>query len=112
MPKCHRSAPRPTLPFGRVSSFYEAEFCVEALNEVIHRFGAPEIRITDQGSRFKSFAWAGRLKRVGAITSMDGEGLYIGNFFIERVWRSLKYECVDLHKWEPTHRSRPGSAVG
>jgi hypothetical protein len=48
------------------------------------------------------------LKRVGAITSMDGEGLCIGNIFIERLWRSLKYECVDLHTWETDSQAKTG----
>jgi putative transposase len=84
----------------RISNTYEAEFCVEALNEAIRRFGPPEIMNTDQGSQFTSFAWTDRLKRVGARISMDGKGRCIDNIFIERLWRSLKYECVYLHAWE------------
>ena len=92
----------------RISNTYEAEFCVEALNEAIHRFGAPEIMNTDQGSQFTSFAWADRLKRVGARVSMDGKGRCIDNIFIERLWRSLKYECVYLHAWETGSQAKAG----
>ncbi|WP_420496767.1 IS3 family transposase [Szabonella alba] len=84
----------------RISNTLEADFCVEALNEAIHRFGAPGIMNTDQGSQFTSFAWTDRLKRVGTRISMDGKGRCIDNVFIERLWRSLKYECVYLHAWE------------
>ncbi len=60
----------------------------------IHRFGAPDIMNTDQGSQFKSFAGTDRLKRAGIRISMDGKGRCIDNVFIERLWRSPKYECV------------------
>jgi putative transposase len=92
----------------RISNTYEAEFCVEALNEAIHRFGAPEIMNTDQGSQFTSFAWTDRLKRIGAKISMDGKGRCIDNIFIERLWRSLKYECVYLHAWETGSQAKAG----
>ena len=81
----------------RISNTLEADFCVEALNEAIHRFGPPEIMNTDQGSQFTSFAWTDRLKQVGTKISMDGKARYLDNIFIERLWRSLKYECVYLH---------------
>ena len=71
------------------------DFCVEALNEVIHKFGPPEIMNSDQGSQFTPFAWTDRLKRVGTRIS-DGKGRCIDNIFIERLWRSLKYECIYL----------------
>jgi putative transposase len=57
----------------RISNTLEADFCVEALNEAIHKFGAPEIMNTDQGSQFTSFAWTDRLKRVGSRISMDAK---------------------------------------
>jgi putative transposase len=81
----------------RISNTLEADFCIEALNEAIHKFGPPEIKNTDQGSQFTSFAWTDRLKRVGTRISMDGKGRCLDNIFIERLWRSLKYECVYLH---------------
>ena len=90
----------------RISNTLEADFCVEALNEAIHKFGAPEIMNTDQGSQFTSFAWTDRLKRVGSRISMDGKGRCMDNIFIERLWRSLKYECVYLHAWETGSQAR------
>jgi putative transposase len=90
----------------RISNTYEAEFCVEALNEAIHRFGPPEIMNSDQGSQFTSFAWTDRLKQAGVKISMDGKGRCIDNIFIERLWRSLKYECVYLHAWETGSHAR------
>ena len=92
----------------RISNTYEAEFCVEALNEAIHRFGPPEIMNTDQGSQFTSFAWTDRLRSAGVQISMDGKGRCIDNIFIERLWRSLKYECVYLHAWETGSQARAG----
>jgi putative transposase len=92
----------------RISNTYEAEFCVEALNEAIHRFGPPEMMNTDQGSQFTSFAWTDRLKRAGVKISMDGKGRCIDNIFIERLWRSLKYECVYLHAWGTGSQARAG----
>lgn len=83
----------------RISNTLEADFCVEALNEAIHKFGAPEIMNTVQGSQFTSFAWTDRLKRLGIRISMDGKGRCLDNIFIERLWPSLKYECVYLHAW-------------
>ena len=92
----------------RISNTLEADFCVEALNEAIHKFGPPEIMNTDQGSQFTSFAWIDRLKRIGARISMDGKGRCQDNIFIERLWRSLKYECVYLHAWETGSQAKDG----
>ena len=92
----------------RISNTLEADFCVEALNEAIHKFGPPEIMNTDQGSQFTSFAWTDRLKRVGTRISMDGKGRCLDNIFIERLWRSLKYECVYLHAWETGSQAKVG----
>ena len=83
----------------RISNTLEADFCVEVLNEAIHKFGPPEIMNTDQGSQFTSFAWTDRLKRIGTRISMDGKGRCLDNIFIERLWRSLKYECVQPCRW-------------
>lgn len=90
----------------RISNTYEAEFCVEAFNEAVHRFGAPEIMNSDPGSQFTSFAWTDRMKRAGVRISMDGRGRCIDNIFIERLWRSLKYECVYLRAWETGSQAR------
>ena len=92
----------------RISNTLEAEFCVAALNEAIHKFGAPEIMNTDQGSQFTSFDWTDRLKRAKAKISMDGKARYLDNIFIERLWRSMKYECVYLHAWETGSQARAG----
>jgi putative transposase len=92
----------------RISNTLEADFCVEALNEAIHRFGPPEIMNTDQGSQFTSFAWTDRLRRSGVRISMDGEGWFLDNIFVERLWRSLKYGCVYLHAWERGSEAKVG----
>jgi putative transposase len=92
----------------RLSNTMEAEFCVEALTEAIQRFGVPEIMNTDQGSQFTSFAWTDLLRGAGVRISMDGKGRYLDNIFIERLWRTLKYECVYLHAWETGSEARAG----
>jgi len=92
----------------RISNTMEADFCVEALNEAIQRFGAPQIMNTDQGSQFTSFAWTDRLRQSGVRISMDGKGRFLDNIFVERLWRSLKYECVYLHAWETGSEARGG----
>jgi len=90
----------------RISNTLEADFCVEALNEAVHKFGSPEILNTDQGSQFTSFAWTDRLRRMGVRISMDGKGRFLDNIFVERLWRTLKYECVYLHAWETGSQAR------
>ncbi len=92
----------------RISNTLEADFCVEALNEAIVRFGPSEIMNTDQGSQFTSFAWTDRLRRSGVRISMDGKGRFLDNIFVERLWRSLKYECVYLHAWETGSEAKAG----
>ncbi len=92
----------------RISNTLEADFCVEALNEAIHKFGPPQIMNTDQGSQFTSFVWTGQLKRTGVHISMDGKGRFLDNIFVERLWRSLKYECVYLHAWETGSEAKAG----
>ena len=96
------------VPAWRLSNTLEADFCVEALTEAISRFGAPEIMNTDQGSQFTSFAWTSRLRQVGVRISMDGKGRCIDNVFIERLWRSLKHDCVCLHAWETGSQDKAG----
>ncbi|WP_237066705.1 IS3 family transposase [Loktanella sp. M215] len=92
----------------RISNTLDADFCVDALNEAIYRFGPPDIMNSDQGSQFTSFAWTDRLRRSGVRISMDGKGRYLDNIFIERLWRTLKYECVYLHVWETGSQARAG----
>ena len=81
----------------RLSNTLDAGFCVEALEEARTRHGQPEIFNTDQGSQFTGFAFTGRLRAAGVQISMDGRGRCMDNIFIERLWRSLKYEAVYLH---------------
>ncbi len=82
---------------GRLSNTLDAGFCVEALDEALTRHGQPEIFNTDQGSQFTGFTFTGRLQAAGVRISMDGRGRCMDNIFIERLWRSLKYEAVYLH---------------
>ena len=82
----------------RLSNTMDARFCVEALNEALARYGKPEIFNTDQGSQFTGFDFTGVLKDADVAISMDGRGRCMDNIFIERLWRSLKYEAVYLHE--------------
>jgi putative transposase len=82
----------------RLSNTMDTRFCLEALNEALDRHGKPEIFNTDQGSQFTSLAFTGVLKEAGVAISMDGRGRCLDNVFIERLWRSLKYEAVYLHE--------------
>jgi putative transposase len=92
----------------RLSNTMTADFCVEALEEALERYGAPEIFNTDQGSQFTSEAWLAPLKDAGVQISMDGKGRWIDNVFIERLWRSVKYEEVYLHAYENGSDARAG----
>jgi putative transposase len=89
---------RKVLSF-RVSNTMTADFCVEALEEALAKFGRPEIFNTDQGAQFTSEEWLNVLKDAGVAISMDGKGRWIDNVFIERLWRSVKYEEVYLHAY-------------
>ncbi len=80
----------------RLSNTLDVSFCTEALEEAIRRFGSPEIFNTDQGSQFTSEAFTGILNAHGIRISMDGRGRWMDNVFIERFWRSVKYEDVYL----------------
>jgi transposase InsO family protein len=82
----------------RLSNTMDACFCVEALNEALAGYGQPGTFNTDQGSQFTSFDFTGVLREAGVAISMDGRGRYMDNIFIERLWRSLKYEAVYLHE--------------
>ena len=92
----------------RVSNTIDVEFCLEALEEALARFGRPEIFNTDQGSQFTSPRFTGMLQEAGVRISMDGRGRWMDNVFIERLWRSLKYECVYLHAFETGSELRAG----
>ncbi len=86
----------------------DVHFCVEALEEAIAGYGAPEITSTDQGSQFTSQAFTGLLKEHGICISMDGKGAWRDNVFIERLWRSVKYEEVYLDAYDTVSDSRTG----
>jgi putative transposase len=92
----------------RVSNSMEADFCVEALEEAIARYGKPEIMNSDQGSQFTGFEWTQALKDAKVKISMDGRGRWIDNRMIERLWRSLKYECIYLNAFETGSQARTG----
>ncbi len=86
----------------------EVEFCLEVLEEAKARYGPPEIFNTDQGSQFTSPRFTSLLQQAGLRISMDGRGRWMDNAFIERMWRSLKYECVYLHAFETGSELRAG----
>ncbi len=80
----------------RLSITLKTDFCIEALEEALTRFGAPEIFNTYQGSQFTSMAFTAVLHREKIAISMDGRGVWRDNVFVERLWRSVKYEEVYL----------------
>jgi putative transposase len=84
----------------RVSISMSTDFCIEALEEAITKYGRPEIFNTDQGSQFTSAEFTNVLKANEIRISMDGKGRWIDNVFVERIWKSVKYEHVYLHAYE------------
>ena len=78
----------------RVSNTLETEACLEALDEALTRYGVPEIFNTDQGAQYTSEAFTMVLRAPGITISMDGKGRWVDNVFVERLWRSEKYEDV------------------
>jgi putative transposase len=94
----------------RVSNTLDPAFCVEALHEALSSFEAPEIFNTDQGAQFTATAFTDVLHDHGVKVSMDGKGRYIDNIFVERLWRSVKYEEVYLHAYENVAEARTGLA--
>jgi putative transposase len=92
----------------RLSITMEAGFCVEAVEEALARHGKPEIFNTDQGSQFTSAAFTGTLAAAGIAISMDGRGRWMDNVFIERLWRSLKYEEVYLNAYASVAEAKAG----
>ncbi|WP_373444024.1 IS3 family transposase [Sphingobium sp. Z007] len=90
----------------RVSITMEADFCVEALEEALARYGKPEIFNTDQGSQFTSMAFTSVLLREEIAISMDGRGAWRDNVIVERLWRSVKYEEVYLHAYGAVSEAR------
>jgi putative transposase len=83
----------------------DAHFCA-ALEEMLALYGVPDIFNTDQGLQFTSLEFIAVLKDHGINISMDGKGLWMDNVFIERLWRSLKYECVYLHAFDNGAQAR------
>ncbi len=92
----------------RVSNTLDPSFCVEALQEALRRYGAPEIFNSDQGSQFTSSDFTGVLLARGIKISMDGKGRYTDNIFVERLWRSVKYEEVYPNDYNDVSESRVG----
>jgi putative transposase len=94
----------------RLSNTLTTEFCIEAVNEAILRYGTPAIFNTDQGCQFTSFEFTQLLKDRGIAISMDGKGCWRDNVFVERLWKSIKYEEVYLHAYETVSAAK--SAIG
>jgi putative transposase len=92
----------------RLSITLGTDFCVEALEEALARFDKPDIFNTDQGSQFTSTAFTGVLLREKIAISMDGKGAWRDNVFVERLWRSIKYEEVYLHAYASVREARAG----
>ena len=92
----------------KLSNTMEADFCIEALEEAMAKYGKPEIFNTDQGSQFTSPRFIGVLTGADIKVWMDGKGRWMDNVFIERLWRSLKYECVCIHAFETGRELRAG----
>jgi len=90
----------------RVSITMEVDFCLEAVEEALAKYGKPGIFNTDQGSQFTSAAFTGLLLDNGIAISMDGRGAWRDNVFVERLWRSVKYEEVYLRAYETVAEAR------
>jgi putative transposase len=95
----------------RLSNTMDVSFCVDALEDALARFGRPEIFNTDQGSQFTSAVFTDKLLAAGIRISMDGRGRWMDNVFIERLWRSLKYEDVYLKGYADGREARAGIAA-
>jgi putative transposase len=92
----------------RLSNTLDASFCVDALEEALSRFGPPDIFNTDQGAQFTAESFTRVLRDRRIAISMDGKGRYLDNVFVERLWRSLKYEEVYLHAYDTPQQARAG----
>jgi putative transposase len=92
----------------RLSNTLDVGFCVEALNEALSNWGSPDIFNTDQGAQFTSETFTDVLKAKGIQISMDGKGRCLDNVFVERLWRSLKYEEVYLNPYDGPREARGG----
>lgn len=94
----------------RLSNTMDASFCIAALDEALAKYGRPQIFNTDQGAQFTSAAFTGALEKAAIAISMDGRGRWMDNVFIERLWRSLKYEDVYLKGYADGYEARHGIA--
>lgn len=94
----------------RVSNTLTTDFCLDAVREAIHRYGVPEIFNTDQGSQFTSADFTTLLKERSIRISMDGKGCWRDNVFVERLWRSVKYEEVYLYAYDSVSQAKAGLA--
>lgn len=94
----------------RLSNTLTADPCVEALEEAIVKYGAPEIMNTDQGSQFTSSDFIGLLHQHEIQISMDGKGCWRDNVFVERLWKSVKYEEVYLHAYDTVSHAKQALA--
>ena len=92
----------------RLSNSLTTDFCIEAVEEAIQRHGRPEIFNTDQGCQFTSQEFIGLIQGHGIQVSMDGKGRWIDNVFVERLWKSVKYEEVYLHAYDSLAQARQG----
>ncbi|MDT6941785.1 IS3 family transposase [Brucella pseudogrignonensis] len=92
----------------RLSITMKADFCIEAVEEALARYGKPDIFNTDQGSQFTSIDFTAVLKKAEIAISMDGKGAWRDNVFVERLWRSIKYEEVYLHAYKTVSEARAG----
>ena len=92
----------------RLSNTMDTGFCLAALDEALARFGKPDIFNTDQGAQFTSAEFTGRLTAAGIRISMDGRGRWMDNVFVERLWRSIKYEEVYLKAYAGGREARAG----
>jgi putative transposase len=92
----------------RLSNSLMTDFCIEAVEEAIQRHGKPEIFNTDQGSQFTSQEFVGVIQSHGIQVSMDGKGRWVDNVFVERLWKSVKYEEVYLHAYDSVSLAREG----
>ena len=92
----------------RLSNSLTTDFCIEAVEEAIQRHGKPEIFNTDQGSQFTSTEFGNLIQGHGIQISMDGKGRWVDNVFVERLWKSVKYEEVYLHAYDSVSQARQG----
>jgi putative transposase len=97
------------VPSWRLSNTLTTDFCIDAVQEAIHRYGAPDIFNTDQGSQFTGLEFTQLLKDQCIAISMDGKGCWHDNVFVERLWKSIKYEEVYLRAYETVSEARSGT---